>query len=236
MQKNSPKRVDAYLSSLGYCSRKEAKKFLKMYDVCINNDRILNPSTKAFHNQITINGEPLDPQTITIIMNKPAGVICSHNDSGVLIYSLLPERWQKRNPKLSTVGRLDMDTTGAIIITDDGALNNKLCSPKSKATKVYEATLAQPLSGNEKEIFESGELLLNSETKPLLPAKLIVISPTVVQLEICEGRYHQVKRMFAAVGNKVLKLHRISFAGIKIDDLEEKEYKIISEESISKIK
>ncbi len=228
MQKDSPKRVDAYLSSLGYCSRKESKKFLKIHDVYINNEKVTNPSTKALHREITINGEPLDPQSITIVMNKPSGVICSHNDSGVLIYSLLPERWQRRNPKLSTIGRLDMDTTGAIIITDDGALNSKLCSPKSKATKLYEATLAQPIKGNEKEIFASGELLLNSETKPLLPAKFIAISPTLVQLEICEGRYHQVKRMFAAVGNKVVKLHRISFAGIRVDDIKEGKYKEIS--------
>lgn len=227
MQKNTPKRIDAFLSSLGYCSRKEAKKFMRLYVVCVKEQEVFNPALKALHSDITIDGEPLDAQSLTLLMHKPQNVICSHDDAGVLIYSLLPERWQRRNPKLSTVGRLDVDTTGAILITDDGELNHKLTSPKSEVTKIYEATLAQELQGNETEIFASGTLMLNGETKPLLPAKLIVLSPTKVQLEICEGRYHQVKRMFAAVGNKVIQLHRVNFAGYEVDDLQEGAYKIL---------
>jgi 16S rRNA pseudouridine516 synthase len=144
-----------------------------------------------------------------------------------LIYALIPSRWNRRNPKISTIGRLDVDTTGAIILTDDGALNHKLSSPKSDVSKIYEATLAVPLNGDEKEIFASGELMLNGEKKPLLPAVLEVISGTHVRLEICEGKYHQVKRMFAAVGNRVLSLHRVSFGGFMVDDLKEGEYKFI---------
>lgn len=227
MQKNTPKRIDAFLSSLGYCSRKEAKKFMRLYSVCIKGEEVFNPAFKALHSDITIEGEPLDAQTLTLLMNKPQNVICSHDDAGVLIYSLLPERWQRRNPKLSTVGRLDVDTTGAILITDDGAFNHKLTSPKSEAIKIYEATLAQALKGDEGEIFASGTLMLNGESKPLLPAKLTIITPTKVQLEICEGRYHQVKRMFAAVGNKVIALHRVNFAGFTVDDVEEGQYKIL---------
>ena len=89
-------------------------------------------------------------------MNKPDGVVCSHDDSGKLIYSLLPLRWQNRNPKLSTVGRLDRDTTGAILLTDDGILNHKLTSPKSNISKIYKVTLAHPLRGDETTIFRSG--------------------------------------------------------------------------------
>ncbi|WP_419770934.1 MAG: pseudouridine synthase [Candidatus Marinarcus sp.] len=227
MQKHTPKRIDAFLSSLGYCSRKEAKKFMRMYTIRVKNDVVFNPALKAYHEDITINNEPLDALTLTLLMHKPKDVICSHDDAGVLIYSLLPERWQRRNPKLSTVGRLDVDTTGAILITDNGALNHKLTSPKSEAIKVYEATLAQPLRGDEAEIFESGNLMLHGEIKHLLPAKLTVISPTRVQLEICEGRYHQVKRMFAAVGNRVIQLHRLNFAGFSVENIPEGEYKII---------
>ncbi len=93
------KRVDAYLSSLGYCSRSEAKKFLKQNEVLFFENRVFNPSTKVNHDDVLVNGEKLDSQKLIILMNKPSGVICSHNDSGVLIYSLLPQRWQNRKSK-----------------------------------------------------------------------------------------------------------------------------------------
>lgn len=224
---NSYKRIDAHLSGLGYCTRSEAKKFLRIYELYVKDTRIFDPSIKAYHNDIKVNDEALDPETITILLNKPSGFICSHNDAGSLIYALIPQRWNRRNPKISTIGRLDVDTTGAIILTDDGALNHKLSSPKSDVSKVYEATLAVPLKGDEKEIFASGELMLNGEKKPLLPAKLEVLSETFIRLEICEGKYHQVKRMFAAVGNRVLTLHRVSFGGFTVEDLKEGEYKFI---------
>ena len=227
---NSYKRIDAHLSSLGYCTRSEAKKFLRMYELCVNEKRVFDTSIKAYHDDITINNEPIDPETITILLNKPAGFICSHNDAGSLIYALIPNRWNRRNPKISTIGRLDVDTTGAIILTDDGALNHKLSSPKSDVLKIYEATLAVPLKGDEAQIFASGELMLNAEKKPLLPASLEVISPTHVRLEICEGKYHQVKRMFAAVGNRVLTLHRVKFDSFDVEDLKEGTYKFISYE------
>jgi 16S rRNA pseudouridine516 synthase len=224
---NSHKRIDAHLSSLGYCTRSEAKKFLRIFELCVKEKRVFDPSIKAYHDDITVNEEPLDPENITILLNKPSGFICSHNDAGSLIYALIPSRWNRRNPKISTIGRLDIDTTGAILLSDNGALNHKLSSPKSDILKVYEATLAVPLKGDEAQIFASGELMLNGETKPLLPAKLEVISPTHVRLEICEGKYHQVKRMFGAVGNRVLSLHRVSFDGFTVDDLKEGTYKII---------
>ncbi|MDX9900027.1 MAG: 16S rRNA pseudouridine(516) synthase [Aliarcobacter sp.] len=224
---NSYKRIDAHLSSLGYCTRSEAKKFLRIFELTVNDKRVFDTSIKAYHNDIKVNNEVLDPEIITILLNKPSGFICSHNDAGSLIYALIPSRWNRRNPKISTIGRLDVDTTGAIILTDDGALNHKLSSPKSDVSKIYEATLAVPLNGDEKEIFASGELMLNGEKKPLLPAVLEVISETHVRLEICEGKYHQVKRMFAAVGNRVLSLHRVSFGGFMVDDLKEGEYKFI---------
>jgi len=225
--KNSYKRIDAHLSNLGYCTRGEAKKFLKINEVLVNGTKVLSPSIKANHDDIKINGNILDPETLTILLNKPSGVICSHNDAGVLIYSLLPQRWNYRNPKLSTVGRLDVDTTGAILLTDNGVLNHRLTNPKKDISKVYEAELAHPLKGNEEKIFASGELFLHGEKKPLLPAKLEVLSPTKVSLEIFEGKYHQVKRMFAAVGNRVIKLHRVSFDDYTVDDLKEGHYKII---------
>jgi 16S rRNA pseudouridine516 synthase len=227
---NSYKRIDAHLSSLGYCTRSEAKRFLRMYELCINDKRVFDTSIKAYHDDITINKEAIDPETITVLLNKPSGFICSHNDAGSLIYALIPNRWNRRNPKVSTIGRLDVDTTGAILLTDDGALNHKLSSPKSDVLKIYEATLAVPLKGDETQIFASGELMLNGEKKPLLPAKLEVLSPTHVRLEICEGKYHQVKRMFGAVGNRVLTLHRVKFDTFDVEDLKEGTYKFVSYE------
>ncbi|MDD2789364.1 MAG: pseudouridine synthase [Sulfurimonas sp.] len=224
---NSYKRIDAHLSSLGYCSRSEAAAFLKKYHVTAAGKKLTDVKLKVTHDEVLIDGKGLDPEVMTILMHKPASFICSHDDAGKLIYSLLPERWQRRNPKLSTIGRLDIDTTGAILLTDDGGLNHKLTSPKSQAPKIYEATLAEPLKGNEAEIFASGELMLNGEKKALLPAKLEVLSPTKARLEICEGKYHQVKRMFGATGNKVIALHRVSFNGFCVDDLKAGEYKQI---------
>jgi 16S rRNA pseudouridine516 synthase len=225
---NSYKRVDAHLSNLGYCTRSEAKKFLSKNVVSINGVRVFDVREKAHHSDITVNGEKLDDETLVLLMHKPSGVVCSHSDGGVLIYSLLPQRWQRRNPKIATIGRLDADTTGAILLTDDGALNHKLTSPKSDVAKLYEATLAQPLRGDEAEIFASGTLMLHGEKKPLLPAKLEVVSQSVVRLEICEGRYHQVKRMFGAVGNRVVALHRVRFGEFSVEDLKPSEYKILS--------
>lgn len=224
---NSYKRVDAHLSSLGYCTRSEAKKFLSKNLVCIEGVRVFDVRQKAYHSDITVNDEKLDDERLVILMHKPSDSICSHDDDGALIYSLLPERWQRRNPKISTIGRLDADTTGAILLTDDGELNHKLTSPKSDVVKVYEATLAEPLRGDETEIFASGSLMLRGEKKPLLSAKMEIMEPTIVRLEICEGRYHQVKRMFGAVGNRVVALHRVRFGEFSVDGMEPSEYKII---------
>lgn len=224
---NSYKRIDAHLSSLGYCSRSEAKRFLKMFDVQVDGIRVFDVTQKAYHSTVSVEGEALDPENLLILMHKPSGVICSHDDAGVLIYGLLPQRYQRRNPKVSTIGRLDADTTGAILFTNDGALNHKLTSPKSDISKVYEVMLAQALRGDEVEIFAKGELLLHGEKKPLLPARMEVLSPTHVKLEIGEGKYHQVKRMFGAMGNKVLTLHRVSFGEYSVEDLEVGEYRLL---------
>jgi len=225
--KKSLKRIDAHLSTLGYCSRSEAKYFLKRFEVYVDGVRVFDVSKKVPHDAVRIEGEPLDPEALLILMHKPSGVICSHDDAGVLIYSLLPERFARRNPKLSTVGRLDADTTGAILLTDNGTLNHQLSSPKSDVTKLYEVTLVQALRGDEAALFASGTLMLKGESKPLQPAHMEVLSSTLVRLEISEGRYHQVKRMFGAVGNKVVALHRVRFGVYDVEDLALGEYRVL---------
>jgi 16S rRNA pseudouridine516 synthase len=145
-----------------------------------------------------------------------------------LIYDLLPPRFRDRAPVLSTVGRLDRDTSGMLLLTDDGALLHRIISPKSKLSKVYEAELAQDLSGNEVPLFASGTLLLESEKTPLLPAELKIHDPRHAQLVLHEGRYHQVRRMFAATGNHVAALHRSHIGGLGLDGLQEGQWRMLT--------
>ncbi len=128
---------------------------------------------------------------------------------------------------LSSVGRLDRDTSGMLLMTDDGALLHRIVSPKSRLDKAYEVTLAEDLRGDETARFSSGGLLLESDDKPLLPAELHVNGPRQAQLVLHEGRYHQARRMFAAVGNHVQALHRSRIGGLSLDALEEGQWRTL---------
>lgn len=230
--KPSKVRLDKLLSSLGYASRSEIKTLLREERITINGHIAQKADTKVLHEEVQFDGEPLDPPSgMVILMHKPVGFICSHDDGeGRLVYDLLPARWRMRDPKLSTIGRLDKDTSGLLLLTDDGALLHRLTSPRHHVPKVYEATLDRPLKGNEGSTFASGTLMLNGEKTPCLPAKLTVIDDTHVTLEITEGRYHQVRRMFAAVGNHVTALHRSSLGTLTLGDLAPGEYRILPED------
>ena len=167
------------------------------------------------------------------MLNKPDGYTCSSEDPGSTIYDLLPERYAHRNPGLNPIGRLDKDTTGLLLMTDDGKLLHKIIHPKSNCLKIYHAVLDRPLEGHEGELFASGTLVLNSETKPLLPAKLEVLGEKEALITLHEGRYHQVRRMFAAAGNHVLDLKRVSIGGLRLpDDLEEGDWRELSAEEL----
>jgi 16S rRNA pseudouridine516 synthase len=225
----SKQRLDQLLTSLGYASRSESKKLIASGVVTVEGKVITKSDVKAFHDQVRFQGEPLDPlQGMVILMHKPLGLVCSHDDEeGELIYDLLPPRWQKRNPKISTIGLLDKETSGLLLLTDDGQLLHRLTSPKYHVPKLYEVTLDRPLKGDEGEIFASGTLMLNGEKTACLPAKLTMIDDTHVTLEITEGRYHQVRRMFAAVGNHVTALHRSRIGNLTLEDLKPGEYQLI---------
>ncbi|DAB37969.1 MAG TPA: 16S rRNA pseudouridine(516) synthase [Sulfuricurvum kujiense] len=233
--KPSKVRLDKLLGSLGYCVRKEVAVLLRDGVITHIDNLSLKSDTKVSHEEILYEGEPLDPPTgIVILMNKPLGLVCSHDDGeGRLVYDLLPPRWRMRDPKISTIGRLDKETSGLLLLSDDGALLHRLTSPKHKVPKVYEATLDRPLQGDEAEIFASGTLMLNGEKNPCLPAKLTIIDESHVTLEITEGRYHQVRRMFAAVGNHVMALHRSSFGDLTLGDLKEGEYRLLDLEEMT---
>ncbi len=228
--KPSKQRLDQLLTSLGYASRSESKKLIAAGLVTVGGEIIKKTDFKAFYHDVAFEGEPLDPpQGILILMHKPLGYVCSHDESeGQHVYSLLPPRWQKRDPKISTIGRLDKETSGLLLLTDDGQLLHRLTSPKYHVPKLYEVTLDRPLNGHETDIFATGSLILNGEKTPCLPAKLTIIDDTHVTLEITEGRYHQVRRMFAAVGNHVTTLHRSRIGNLTLGDLKAGEYRLLS--------
>jgi len=161
------------------------------------------------------------------MLHKPVGYTCSTKDTGRLIYELLPPRFRLRNPPLSSVGRLDRDTSGLLLMTDDGALLHTITSPKSHLPKVYRAELAQDLRGDEGAIFATGELLLESEKQPLAPATLRALGPRLAELVLVEGRYHQVRRMFAAVGNHVQALQRTAIGGLDLGELEPGQWRLL---------
>ncbi len=221
------------LANLGYGSRKEAQRLIRAGAVTDESGRILSDNEVPPHHEIRVRGEELDPPSpLVIMLNKPDGYTCSTEDPGDTIYDLLPPRFALRNPGLNPVGRLDKDTTGLILLTDDGKLLHKIIHPKSGCLKVYHVLLDRPLEGHEGELFASGTLVLKSETRPLLPAKLEVIGEKEALITLHEGRYHQVRRMFAAAGNHVLNLKRISIGGLTLpEDLEEGEWQELDAEA-----
>jgi 16S rRNA pseudouridine516 synthase len=226
-------RLVRLIANLGYGSRREVAMMFREGRITDSAGDVLYADDKRDHADIRFDGEPLDPPaSLSLMLNKPIGVTCSTRDVGRIVYDLLPERFQLRNPQLSTVGRLDRDTSGLLLLTDDGPLLHRIISPKSGIDKVYEASLAEDLRGNEQEIFASGSLMLESEKTPLLPAELEVLEPRRVRLTLHEGRYHQVRRMFAAIGNHVTALRRLSVGGLELGSLAEGEWRIVDDSDI----
>jgi 16S rRNA pseudouridine516 synthase len=217
-----------HIANLGYGSRKQVQWLFREGRITNLDGEVLYADDKVAHEAILVDGEPLDPAPGLILMlHKPAGYTCSTKDHGRLVYDLLPDRFRDRDPVLSTVGRLDRDTSGMLLMTDDGKLLHRIISPKAGLDKIYEARVAEDLVGDETARFASGTLLLESDDKPLLPAELDVLGPREVRLTLHEGRYHQVRRMFAAVGNHVEALHRCQIGGLTLGDLPEGQWRTL---------
>ncbi|HKJ83877.1 MAG TPA: pseudouridine synthase [Mariprofundaceae bacterium] len=232
---HTTERVDRLLSRLGYGSRRDVRQWIKQGRITCEGEALRSPSTHVGPDTMRFDGEPLDhPDGITLIYHKPVGATCSHKEHGRLIYDDFPERWQQRNPPLTSIGRLDKDTSGLLILTDDGQLNHTISSPKHHIPKTYQVTLASPLRGDETESFAAGTLLLDSETTPCLPAKLHPLSAKEAELTIHEGRYHQVRRMFVAVGNHVSALHRSHIGRLGLDDLPPGHYRLMTPHELLK--
>ncbi len=232
-------RLDRLLANMGYGSRREIHTLVDMGMVTLDDKTIdaaenriaLTPDLPA---RMQIEDEALDPlQGMVVMLHKPLGVTCSRKELGDLVYDLFPERWRRREPPLSTIGRLDKETSGLLLLTDDGDFLHRVISPRHHVSKRYLVTLEKPLRGDEVQVFASGTLMLEGEDKPLLPVTMQILTPNTACVTLTEGRYHQVRRMFAAVDNFVVALHRDQIGGLKLpENLTAGNYRLLTPEDI----
>jgi 16S rRNA pseudouridine516 synthase len=235
-------RLDRLLANLGYGSRRDVQAMIAAGDVVLDGAPARKADAKVeatpdLPERLFIEGRPVDPPPpLTLMLHKPLGVVCSHREPGRSVYELFPRRWRGREPVLSTVGRLDGDTSGLLLVTDDGGLLHRIISPKNHVTKRYHASLARPLEGHEAALFAAGDLMLDGETKPLAVARLEPLTATTAWLTITEGRYHQVRRMFAAAGNHVEALHRDRIGRLDLpSDLAPGQYRAMTQADIDAV-
>jgi len=229
-------KLARYIANLGYGTRREVMAMFADDRVTDAQGQVLHPDGVHPHGSVRVDGEPLDaPPGFVAMLHKPVGYACSLRDSGRLVHDLLPPRWRLRKPLASMVGRLDRETSGLLLLTDDGKLLHRVISPRAGVEKTYEVRLARDLRGDEAALFASGGLMLESETTPLAPAKLESDSPRDARLTIREGRYHQVRRMFAATGNHVETLHRSAVGGLHLGDLAPGAWRLLDAAEIERI-
>ncbi len=216
----SRERLDKILAAQNIGSRKDAGVMIRRGAVAVNGNVVKKADFKVEtqSDEVMVNGETLMiKEYIYIMMNKPAGVLSAARDTRAqTVVDLLPPALKRRG--LFPAGRLDKDTEGLLIITDDGALAHRMLAPKSHVFKRYEAVLAAPVSAVDIAEFEGG-VVLNDMT--CLPAELKVLTNgenPLVLVKIREGKFHQVKRMFLALNNEVLKLKRVQIGELQLDE------------------
>lgn len=214
-------RLDHLLSSLGYGSRREVRGWIEAGRVSVGGRILEDPGSHAEPADVTLDGEPLDhPGPLLILLNKPAGLVCSHNAAeGPSVYGLLPARWQRRNPPVTSVGRLDKETTGLLLLTDISSLVHRLTSPKYKVPKTYRAILDREPPADAEGILGGGRCFLPGEDRPCAPAQLRRLGPREIEIVLTEGRYHQVRRMLGVLGCVVAQLHRVRFGELELGAL-----------------
>jgi len=223
MPQSGPKmrRLDQLLASLGYGSRREVRSLIEDGRVTVRGGPERDPGVRIETEEVRLDGQALDhPGELLLMLNKPAGRVCSHDPAeGPSVYDLIPERWRRRNPPVTSIGRLDKDTTGLLLLTDVSAAVHRLTSPKHKVPKVYRAILDRPVPAGLAALFESGTLILPGESAPCAPATLRLLGDREAEITLTEGRYHQVKRMFGSQGCTVLELDRIRLGGLELGNL-----------------
>ncbi|MEC5318515.1 16S rRNA pseudouridine(516) synthase RsuA [Brenneria populi subsp. brevivirga] len=229
-------RLDKFLSQQLAISRSLVVRELRAQRVTVDGEVVKSGSFKLLpEHQVAFDGNPLVQQhgPRYFMLNKPQGYVCATEDPDhptILYFMDVPVAH-----KLHAAGRLDIDTTGLVLLTDDGQWSHRITSPKHHCEKTYLVTLEQPLSDDTAERFAAG-VQLNGEKQLTKPATLEKISENQVRLTISEGRYHQVKRMFAAVGNRVVGLHRERIGDISLDSgLQPGEYRALSGQEVASI-
>lgn len=229
-------RLDKFLSQQLEISRAIAGRELRARRVTVDGEMVRDGAFKLLpEHQVEYDGSVLQQQSGPryFMLNKPEGYVCSTDDPDhptVIFFLQEPAAW-----KLHAAGRLDIDTTGLVLMTDDGQWSHRITSPRHHCEKTYLVTLTSALSGDEEAKFAAG-IQLHGEKNQTKPARLEVVSELQVRLTISEGRYHQVKRMFAAVGNHVAALHRERIGDIMLDEtLAPGEYRALTGEEIASV-
>lgn len=228
-------RLDKFLSQNSDSSRSLIQQAIKAGRVSVNNVIAKKGDQKLLGNEIiTLDGKQVEAfQTRYLMLHKPLGYVCANSDSDypVVVDLIRLSRWQE----LQIVGRLDIDTTGLVLLTDDGQWNHRITSPRHECNKVYRVTTANPISTETAALFAAG-VQLHGEKAPTRPAQLELISSHEARLTIHEGKYHQVKRMFAAAGNCVIALHRERIGSIQLDPtLAPGEYRTLTADEIKSV-
>lgn len=230
-------RLDKFLAEQTGLTRSQANRALRQGSVQINGKIEKNSALKiSAEDEIYFEGERLTwvESGQYIMLYKPQGYVCSHDEGDYpTIYQLFD---YPLAAKLHSAGRLDLDTTGLVLLTDDGQWSHRITSPKYHCEKTYLVTLADPVENHYQQACEEG-ILLRGEKSLTKPAKLEIIDDYNVNLTLSEGRYHQVKRMFAALGNKVIALHRWKIGEVVLDEqLAEGEYRSLTSEELTSLK
>ncbi|TLD71205.1 rRNA pseudouridine synthase [Phragmitibacter flavus] len=223
------RRLDQLLGSLGYGTRREAQGMVADGLVTVKGVVAERADVRVASEDVLVKGQPLEAaEGLLAILHKPLDFVCTRSDGeGATIYELLPAQWSDRKPAVTSVGRLDRDTSGLLLVTDRGDLVQRWTSPKSEVEKVYEVTVEKPLDASLVEVFASGTVMLRGEEKPCLPAQLELVDDLHARLTLMEGRYHQVRRMFASQGWKVTALHRSRFGEYSLEDVAVGEWRLL---------
>lgn len=226
-------RLDKFIAEQTGLTRSQAVKAIRQGAVGVNGKTEKNGALKvSVRDEILFDGESLQwlEGSQYFMLNKPQGYVCSREEGDYpTVYRFFD---YPLAGKLHTAGRLDADTTGLILLTDDGQWSHRVTSPKHHCEKTYLVTLADPVENNYRAACEQG-ILLRGEKEPTRPAMLEIVDDYNVNLTISEGRYHQVKRMFAALGNKVVALHRWRIGPVVLDDnLEEGGFRALTQQEI----
>ncbi len=227
-------RLDKFIANNSPYSRSDVNKLLKTKSIFLNGQLVQSKDVAV---QPLIDEVFVENRLITqsqqqyYMFHKPLDVVCanSHGDYPTVFDFLTLLKAEERS-RLQIAGRLDVDTTGLVLLTDDGQWNHRVTSPTKTCAKIYEVTLAEPFNQKFNADFKEG-MMLEGESKPTQPALLKFIDSTHLELSIYEGRYHQVKRMFAYAGNRVIALHRKQIGALKLD-IPEGKFRALSETEV----